>query len=133
MNSNPLSNKRFEQANNNIQRLLSVISSGDLVEFVKIVESEALTLHAMMMTSNPYFILMKPNTISIINSIWEFREETEIPVCFSLDAGPNIHLLYPHENKDQVIAFINSELLKFTNNNTVIHDKVGSGPEKLEL
>jgi diphosphomevalonate decarboxylase len=76
---------------------------------------------------------MKPNTISIINSIWEFREETEIPVCFSLDAGPNIHLLYPHENKDQVIAFINSELLKFTNNNTVIHDKVGSGPEKLEL
>jgi mevalonate pyrophosphate decarboxylase len=30
-------------------------------EFIKVVESEALTLHAMMMTSMPYFILMKPN------------------------------------------------------------------------
>lgn len=133
MNSNPFSGKRFEQASQNIKRLLSVVNSGDLIEFVKIVESEALALHAMMMTSNPYFLLMKPNTISIINSIWEFREDTGIPVCFSLDAGPNIHLLYPHENKEEVTAFITSELLKFTGNNKVIHDCVGSGPEKLEL
>jgi hypothetical protein len=42
--------------------------SGNLDEFIK-VESEALTLHAMMMTSMPYFILMKPNTLEIINAI----------------------------------------------------------------
>jgi diphosphomevalonate decarboxylase len=41
----------------------------DLDAFIKIVESEALTLHAMMMTSMPYFILMKPNTLQIINAI----------------------------------------------------------------
>ena len=34
-----------------------------LMAFIEIVESEALTLHAMMMTSMPYFILMKPNTL----------------------------------------------------------------------
>jgi len=44
-----------------------------------------------MMTSDPYFLLMKPNTISIIEKIWEFRKETEIQACFTLDAGPNIH------------------------------------------
>lgn len=133
MRSNPFSVKRFEQANKNIQRIISVLSSCDLTEFVKIVESEALTLHSMMMTSNPYFLLMKPNTISIINRLWEFREETGIPVCFTLDAGPNIHLLYPHANKDEIRAFINSDLLQFTMDNEVIHDCVGNGPEKLQL
>jgi diphosphomevalonate decarboxylase len=43
--------------------------SGNLDEFIKVVESEALTLHAMMMTSMPYFILMKPNTLQIINDL----------------------------------------------------------------
>lgn len=132
MNSNPFSEKRFEQANNNIIRLLNVLKSGDLEEFVKIVESEALTLHSMMMTSSPYFFLMKPNTISIIEKIWEYRKDTGIPVCFTLDAGPNIHLLYPDKNKNEVMAFINSELLKYTVDNTVIHDKVGKGPEKIK-
>ena len=133
MNSNPFSKGRFEQAENNIQKLLKVLSSGNLEEFVKIIESEALTLHSMMMTSNPYFLLMKPNTISIIEKIWEFRKETEIQACFTLDAGPNIHLLYPEENKKEVRSFIESELMQFTVNNTVIHDMVGSGPEKLNL
>ena len=69
MNSNPFCEKRFEQANNNILQLLRVLESGNLEEFVKIAETEALTLHSMMMTSSPYFLLMKPNTISIIEKI----------------------------------------------------------------
>jgi diphosphomevalonate decarboxylase len=66
-------------------------------EFGRIIKvvSEALTLHAMMMTSMPYFILMKPNTLQIINAIWKFRNDTKIPVCFTLDAGANVHVLYP--------------------------------------
>ena len=131
MNINPFSKGRFQQAENNIQRLLKVLSSGNLKEFVKIVESEALTLHSMMMTSDPYFLLMKPNTISIIEKIWQFREETGIQACFTLDAGPNIHLLYPDENKNEVRSFIDSELMQFTVNNTIIHDQVGKGPEKI--
>ncbi|MBC8320024.1 MAG: diphosphomevalonate decarboxylase [Bacteroidetes bacterium] len=131
MNSNPFSKGRFEQAGANILRLLDVLKSGELIDFVDIVESEALSLHAMMMTSTPYFFLIKTNTISIIEKIWDFRKETGVPVCFTLDAGPNVHILYPHENKDEIVEFINSELLKYTNNNTVIHDKVGNGPVKI--
>jgi len=133
MNTNPFSESRFKQANSNFTSLVNVLKTGDLEEFVKIVESEALTLHSMMMTSNPYFLLMKPNTISIIEKIWEFRNETGIQACFTLDAGPNIHLLYPNENKEDVHEFIVSELLSYTVNNKVIHDKVGNGPVKLDL
>ena len=133
MNTNPFSDKRFEQAKTNISNLLEIVRTGELEEFVKIVELEALSLHSMMMTSSPYFLLMKPNTISIIDKIWEFRKDTGKQVCFTLDAGPNVHLLYPDENKDKVISFIESDLLKLTVNNTVIHDKVGNGPEKINI
>ena len=51
----------------------------------------------MMMTSMPYFILMKPNTMEIINKIWKFRQETGLHLCFTLDAGANVHLLYPEK------------------------------------
>ncbi len=133
MNSNPFKNGRYNQASANISKLIDIIGKGDLNNFINIVESEALTLHAMMMTSLPYYLLMKPNTISIIERIWQFRNEKEIPVCFTLDAGPNIHLLYPHSYDDKVKIFIKNELLQFTSNNTVIHDRVGNGPQKLNL
>jgi len=56
---------------------------------------------------------------------------TQIPVCFTIDAGPNIHLLYFQENEPEVKAFIESELLAFCENTTWIDDGIGSGPERL--
>ena len=46
-----------------LDALIPILKSGDLNAFISIVEREALTLHAMMMCSDPYFILMKPNTL----------------------------------------------------------------------
>lgn len=131
MNENVFASSRFKQANDNIKQLLQILKSGKLNDFIKVVESEALTLHSMMMTSNPYFLLMKPNTISIIEKIWEFRKETETPVCFTLDAGPNVHLLYPAKYASKVKKFIDTELLQFTINNMVINDMLGMGPERI--
>jgi len=131
MNDNVFASGRFKQANDNIKQLLQILKSGKLNDFIKVVESEALTLHSMMMTSNPYFLLMKPNTISIIEKIWEFRKVTETPVCFTLDAGPNVHLLYPAKYALKVKKFIDTELLQFTINNLVINDMLGMGPERI--
>ncbi len=79
MTNHPFAERRFTQAHENLDQLIAVFKSGNLDEFIKIVESEAMTLHAMMMTSMPYFILMKPNTLEIINAIWKFRNETKYP------------------------------------------------------
>ena len=94
-------------------------------------ESEALTLHAMMMTSMPYFMLMKPDTLEIIQKIWQYREETKTPVCFTLDAGANVHLLYPSSEKDKVQTFIKDNLAQHCENGQYIHDQVGAGAIKI--
>jgi diphosphomevalonate decarboxylase len=127
MNGHPFAEQRFVQAHSNLSKIKEILSSGNIEEFIKIVESEALTLHAMMMASMPYFILMKPNTLEIINKIWNFRNETKIPVCFTLDAGANVHVLYPEKVKDQVLQFINNELVGYCENGQYICDKIGNG------
>jgi diphosphomevalonate decarboxylase len=129
MNGHPFAERRFVQAHENLDKLISVFESGNLDEFITIVESEALTLHAMMMTSIPYFILMKPNTLEIINSIWKYRNETKIPVCFTLDAGANVHILYPESAKEKVLQFIKDELVGYCQNGQYICDEIGIGSQ----
>lgn len=129
MNDHPYATRRFEQANEHILQLQNVLASGDLDAFVNLVELEALTLHAMMMTSNPYFLLMKEHTLSIINAVWDFRKNTHIPVCFTLDAGANVHLLYPEANKMAVQEFIAISLARYCKEGRYIHDTVGTGAE----
>ncbi|MDI6047224.1 diphosphomevalonate/mevalonate 3,5-bisphosphate decarboxylase family protein [Flavobacterium yafengii] len=127
MHNHPFAERRFAQAHENLDQLISIFESGNLDEFIKIVESEALTLHAMMMTSMPYFILMKPNTLEIINAIWKFRNETKIPVCFTLDAGANVHVLYPENVAKTVLQFIKNELVGYCQNGQYICDEIGNG------
>ena len=127
MHGHQYAETRFQQAHSNLDDLIQVLKSGDLKTFIEIVESEALTLHAMMMSSRPYFILMKPNTLEIINRIWKFRQESGLPVCFTLDAGANVHVLYPEENKDKIFEFIKNELLAYCENEQYLCDRVGKG------
>ena len=129
MHNHPFAKQRFAQAHQNLSAIKRVLENGNLEEFIKIVESEALTLHAMMMTSLPYFILMKPNTLEIINAIWKFRNETKIPVCFTLDAGANVHVLYPENVKVHVLQFIKDELVGYCQNGQYICDAIGSGSQ----
>ena len=114
-----------------LSKISEVVQRGDLKAFIAIVESEALSLHAMMMTSNPYFILMKPNTLKIIHKIWEYRATTKSNICFTLDAGANVHVLFPEAEKERVNNFIKNELIQFCQENHYICDRIGHGAKRL--
>ncbi len=131
MDGNPYASVRYAQANENVLAICESMRTGDLERFGQIVEEEAMTLHALMMASRPGYILMEPNTINIIRSIRQFRKESGLPVYFTLDAGPNIHMLYPSNVSEQIRSFRDQELLSFCYNNTLIEDRVGNGPEKI--
>ncbi len=131
MHNHPYAAQRFNQAHYNLSLIKNILETGNINEFIKILESEALTLHAMMMTSMPYFILMKPNTLEIINKIWKFRNTTNIPICFTLDAGANVHVLYPENVRERVLQFIKGELLDYCQNGQYICDRIGTGAIKI--
>lgn len=127
MKDHPFAKSRFQQAHDNLTDLLPVLKSGDLERFIQITEGEALSLHAMMMCSQPYFILMKPQTLQIIEHIWNYRQQTGIPLSFTLDAGANVHLLFPKSHNTKVLEFINTELICYCQNEQYICDNIGNG------
>lgn len=131
MIDNPYAKARYHQANENVANLLQALKTGDLDAFVSITESEALQLHALMMCSNPSYILMKPNTLNLIQAIRQFRKETKIPVCFTLDAGPNVHLLYPDSEAGSVRQFIKERLERYCAGSQWIDDTVGEGSSRI--
>ncbi|HEY4539640.1 MAG TPA: diphosphomevalonate decarboxylase [Faecalibacter sp.] len=124
MIGHPYAERRFEEANENLKQLLAILKSGDIEAFGKLVEHEALTLHAMMMMSDPAFILMKPHTVAALEKLWEFRRETGNHLYFTLDAGANVHLLYPAQDAEAIEIFIEEELKQFCQNGNYIKDKV---------
>jgi len=132
MYGHPYAQNRFQQAHDNLKKLKLILASGDLKGFISLIESEALTLHAMMMTSMPYFILMKPNTLQIINKIWAFRQQTNLHISFTLDAGANVHILYPKAEATQILEFIKNELVVYCQNEQYICDQIGFGANQIQ-
>lgn len=131
MNGNPYAEARFEQAGRHTVEMIEVLKSGDLDAFIRIVESEALTLHALMMCSQPSYMLMKPNTIQVIDKIRAFRHSTKTPICFTLDAGPNVHILYPDAFAHECQHFIHDQLIPLAHEGRVISDQLGMGPQRI--
>jgi diphosphomevalonate decarboxylase len=128
MDTNPYAQTRFQQARTNLSALKPILSEGSWDGFIGIMEEEALSLHAMMMTSRPGYLLMEPGTLSILNAIRKYRNETGTRLGFTLDAGANVHLLYDAVQEGMVNDFIDTELKRYCENNRVIRDRMGDGP-----
>ncbi|PDH47881.1 MAG: diphosphomevalonate decarboxylase [Bacteroidetes bacterium MED-G13] len=131
MDNHPFSVDRYMIANKNTSALKIILEKGNLFAFCELVEKEAMMLHSLMMTSSPSYVLMKPETLKIIDEIKSFRNMNKVPVCFTLDAGANVHVLYPEKDSKSVLDFINSKLSKYCFQGKFIKDHLGKGPEKI--
>ncbi len=132
LKNHPYASARFNQAQKNIENVLQFMQQGDIDVFISLVESEALQLHAMMMSSIPYFTLIRPGTLAIIEEIWTFRDERKLPLAFTLDAGANVHLLYDSTIENEVMNFIHTKLLVYCKNGLYLCSNTGGQPTKIE-
>jgi len=64
-------------------------------------ESNALTMHATMLSSWPPVCYFMPETIAAMHKIWKSRKEG-LELYFTQDAGPNLKLLFLEQDKEQV-------------------------------
>ncbi len=64
-------------------------------------ESNALTMHATMLSSWPPICYFLPETIAAMHKIWELRREG-LEIYFTEDAGPNLKLLLLEKDKDKI-------------------------------
>lgn len=128
MKEHPFAETRYKQASTNLTQMKKSLLENDWELFSSITENEALTLHAMMMTSLPGYMLMHPNTINIVQLLEQIRKQNHMKICYTMDAGPNVHLLYPEEEFGRIEPVLD-ELKKYCFNGMMINDKIGTGPE----
>ena len=75
-------------------------------------ESNALTMHATMLSSWPPICYFLPETIAAMHKVWQLRAEG-LEVYFTQDAGPNLKLLFLDEDAEKVkAAFPAIEVIK---------------------
>jgi diphosphomevalonate decarboxylase len=130
MEHHPFAAARVAQVHENLKKILISLQTGKEHSFTALIEAEALTLHAMMLTSQPGYILLKPNSLEVIDRVRQFRNATGLPLCFTLDAGANVHLLYPARLVSEIKPFIEGQLSGLCQDGNIIHDSIGTGPVK---
>ncbi len=78
------------------------ILNRDFEMLAKISEIDCILMHSVMMTSNPALFYWFPATISIIKSVIKWRQNG-LPVFYTIDAGPNIHVICLKEAESEII------------------------------
>ena len=131
METHPYKNQRYRLAVERAKQALACLKEGDEMALGNILEQEALELHALAAIANPSSFYLEPDALKILKYIRQFREDTRSPLYFSLDAGTNIHLLYPVRTEKSVRKFIDTDLKHLLKSPFVIHDQVGKGPKKI--
>ncbi len=133
MVDHPYAEARYAEAKLSLNALLKTLRKGDLDSFYRLCEHEALTLHGLIISSNTSPILLVPESLLLIAKIREFRQKSGLKLGFTIDAGPNIHLLYHDSVAVEVEKFIDAELKPICENGLVIFDRCGSGSERICL
>lgn len=94
--TSPLQAARVEDAPRRLDLCRRAILACDFEEFAAVVELDSDMMHAVMMTSTPALFYWQPASITVMESVREWRARG-IPVCYTVDAGPNIHVICPRE------------------------------------
>ena len=91
--AHPFMEERQKVLPSRILALKGALAKRDFQTFGEIVEHEAMEVQAIMMSGQPSAFYMQPGTVALIHAVRSWREEGGLPVYFTLDAGPNMHVL----------------------------------------
>jgi len=95
--TSPLQDARVSDAPRRLNLCRSAILERDFEAFARVVEQDSNMMHAVMMTSQPPLFYWQPGTVRMIRKVKRWRKKG-LPVCSTIDAGPNVHVLCLREH-----------------------------------
>lgn len=96
---------RVADAPHRLEICRNAILNRDFDQFARITELDSNLMHAVMMTSTPALFYWEPASIQIMKSLPELRKHG-LPVAYTLDAGPNVHVLTISNHQNQVKEYL---------------------------
>lgn len=99
--SSPLQQARVASSAARLAHCRQAILARDFDALAGVLELDSNLMHAVMMTSTPPLFYWEPASLEIMKAVPEWRR-SGLPVCYTLDAGPNVHLLCPETSVAEV-------------------------------
>jgi diphosphomevalonate decarboxylase len=125
--SSPLQVGRLGSLTMALPTVRQALAARDLALLGPTIEQDALAMHAVMMTSTPSLLYWQPGTLEIIQAVRQWRAEEGLAVYFTIDAGPNVHLIC----EAQTVTAVQEHLQALPSVQRVIVIQPGPGPQEL--
>ena len=120
----PLFTPRLSGLPAKMKRIIDALERKDLERLGPELESEALDMHAVAMTGNPPAYYFTNDTVRFLSWVRDERGRGALPAYFTIDAGPNVHLICETKDVDTVTRRLQKEWPRVK----TIVDRVGTGP-----
>ena len=99
--TSPLQAARVADAPRRLDLCRKAILEKDFDAFASIIELDSDIMHSVMMTSTPALHYWKPTSLNVMNAVRQWRGDG-LPVCYTVDAGPNVHVICPETEAHDV-------------------------------
>ncbi|NPV84508.1 MAG: diphosphomevalonate decarboxylase [Anaerolineae bacterium] len=99
--TSPLQAARLADAPRRLELCRQAVLSRDFTSLAEIIELDSHLMHAVMMTSAPSLLYWQPATLQVMKSVIGWRRDG-LPVCYTIDAGANVHVICEADNAAQV-------------------------------
>ena len=126
--TSPFNAARTQCVNEWLATVRRSIAERDLSLLGPVLEADALAMHGVMMTSAPSLLYWQPGTLEVLHAVRAWREEEGVPVYFTIDAGPNVHLIC----EEETAAEVERRLRGLAAVRRVLASGPGAGPQLLD-
>ena len=126
--TSPLNTARTRCVGAWLETVRQAIAERDIGLLGPVLELDALAMHGVMMTSSPSLLYWQPGTLEVLQAVRGWREDEGVPVYFTIDAGPNVHLLCEAEAAAEVARRVGT----LPAVGRVLVSGPGTGPELLD-
>lgn len=124
--TSPLLAGRLASVPAQLDGVRQAIAERNLAQLGPLIEQDALAMHAVMITSQPSLLYWQPGTLEILHAVPRWRAEG-LPVYFTIDAGPNVHLICEPQTVDTVEQLVRT----LPSVEQVIVSGPGAGPQPM--
>ncbi len=99
--TSPLQAARVADAPRRLDLCRRAVLARDFEALAAVSEQDSDIMHAVMMTSTPPLFYWQPATLRVMQSVRTWRAGG-LPVCYTIDAGPNVHVICPQDAAPRV-------------------------------
>lgn len=103
--TSPLQSARIADAPRRLELCRQAILRRDFAALAQVVEHDSHAMHAVMMTSSPPLFYWTPASVAVMQTVAGWRRRG-LEVCFTLDAGPNVHCLCTAAAAEEATALL---------------------------